>query len=140
MNTFLRTEVFDVWLSALKDKIGRARITHRIRSAEHGNFGDCEPVGDGVFEMRVHVGPGYRVYYTRRGQVIYLLLLGGDKSTQKRDIKRAIEMARELDVPIWFDFAHTWGRSRRHPDELRYLTPYLRPFTALPGESRREGW
>ena len=97
MNTFLRTEVFDVWLSALKDKIGRARITHRIRSAEHGNFGDCEPVGDGVFEMRVHVGSGYRVYYTRRGRVIYLLLLGGDKSTQKRDIKRAIEMARELD-------------------------------------------
>lgn len=97
MNTFLRTEAFDAWLSALKDKIGRARIAHRIRSAEHGNFGDCEPVGDGVFEMRVHVGPGYRVYYTRRGEVIYLLLLGGDKSTQKRDIKRAIEMARELD-------------------------------------------
>ena len=71
MNTFLRTEAFDTWLSALKDKIGRARI--------------------------VHVDPGYRVYYTRRGQVIYLLLLGGDKSTQKRDIKRAIEMARELD-------------------------------------------
>ena len=71
MNTFLRTEAFDRRLSALKDKIGRARI--------------------------VHVDPGYRVYCTRRGQVIYLLLLGGDKSTQKRDIKRAIEMARELD-------------------------------------------
>lgn len=97
MNTFLRTEAFDAWLSALKDKIGRARIAHRIRSAEHGNFGDCEPVGDGVFEMRVHVGPGYRVYYTRRGEVIYLLLLGGDKSTQKRDIKRAIKLASELD-------------------------------------------
>ncbi len=97
MNTFLRTEAFDAWLSALKDKIGRARIAHRIRSAEHGNFGDCEPVGDGVFEMRVHVGPGYRVYYTRRGEVIYLLLLGGDKSTQKRDIKRVIKLASELD-------------------------------------------
>ena len=95
MNTFLRTEVFDVWLSALKDKIGRARITHRIRSAEHGNFGDCEPVGDGVFEMRVHVGPGYRVYYTRRGQVIYLLLLGGDKSSQKRAIDMAHEVGNE---------------------------------------------
>ena len=97
MNTFLRTEAFDAWLSALKDKVGRARIAHRIRSAQHGHFGDCEPVGDGVFEMRVHVDPGYRVYYTRRGEVIYLLLLGGDKSSQKRDIRRAIQMARELD-------------------------------------------
>ncbi len=98
MNTFLRTEEFDAWLSSLKDKIGRARIAHRIRSAEHGNFGDCEPVGEGVSEMRVHVGPVYRVYYTRRGDVFYLLLLGGDKSSQKRDIKRALEMARALDA------------------------------------------
>lgn len=97
MNTFLRTEEFDAWLSALKDKVGRARIAHRIRSAEHGNFGDCESVGERVSEMRIHVGPGYRAYYTRRGEVIYLLLLGGDKSSQKRDIKRAIEMARALD-------------------------------------------
>mgnify|MGYP000256382486 FL=1 len=97
MNTFLRSEEFDTWLSALKDKLGRARIIHRIRSAEHGNFGDCEPVGEGVSEMRIHFGPGYRVYYTRRGEVIYLLLLGGDKSTQKRDIKHAIDMARALD-------------------------------------------
>jgi putative addiction module killer protein len=97
MNTFLRSEEFDAWLSALKDKVGRARIIHRIRSAEHGNFGDCEPVGEGVSEMRIHFGPGYRVYYTRRGEVIYLLLLGGDKASQKRDIKRAIEMARTLD-------------------------------------------
>lgn len=97
MNTFLRTEAFDTWLAALKDKVGRARIVHRIRSAEHGNFGDCQPVGEGISEMRVHAGPGYRVYYTRRGDVIYLLLLGGDKSTQKRDIKRAIELARALD-------------------------------------------
>ncbi len=97
MNTFLRTEEFDAWLSAMKDKVGRARIALRIRSAEHGNFGDCEPVGEGVSEMRVHAGPGYRVYYTRRGKVVYLLLLGGDKSFQKRDIKRAIEMARTLD-------------------------------------------
>ena len=77
--------------------MGRARIIHRIRSAEHGNFGDCEPVGEGVSEMRIHFGPGYRVYHTRRGEVIYLLFLGGDKSSQKRDIKRAIEMAHALD-------------------------------------------
>ena len=97
MTTFERTEEFDDWLADLKDKVGRARIILRIRSAEHGNFGDCEPVGEGVFEMRVHFGPGYRAYYTRRTKVVYLLLLGGDKSTQKRDIKRAIEMARALD-------------------------------------------
>ena len=97
MNTFLRSGEFDTWLAGLKDKVGRARIAHRIRSAEHGNFGDCEPVGEGVSEMRVHVGPGYRIYFVRRAGVVYLLLLGGDKSSQKRDIKRAIEMARALD-------------------------------------------
>lgn len=97
MNTFLRSGIFDLWLAGLKDKIGLARIVHRIRAAEHGNFGDCEAVGDGVSEMRIHVGPGYRVYFTRRGEVVYLLLIGGDKSSQKRDIKRAIEMARTLD-------------------------------------------
>lgn len=96
MNTFLRSEEFDAWLIALKDSVGRARIIHRIRAAEAGHFGDCEPVGDGVSEMRIHVGPGYRVYYTRRGKVVYLLLLGGDKAGQKRDIKRALEMARTL--------------------------------------------
>ena len=97
MNTFLRSDECDAWLKALKDKLGRARIVQRIRSAEHGNFGDCEPVGEGVSEMRIHFGPGYRVYFTRRGEVLYLLLLGGDKSSQKRDIKRSIEMARALD-------------------------------------------
>jgi putative addiction module killer protein len=103
MNTFLRTAEFDAWLHALGDKIGRARIVHRIRSAEYGNFGDCEPVGEGVSEMRVHIGPGYRVYFSRRGETIYLLLLGGDKSSQKRDIKRAIQMARALDQGVNHD-------------------------------------
>ena len=97
MNTFLRSEEFHAWLGRLKDKVGRARIAHRIRSAEHGNFGDCEPVGGGISEMRIHTGPGYRVYFTRRGQTVYLLLLGGHKSSQKRDIRRAIEMARVLE-------------------------------------------
>lgn len=96
MNTFLRSHEFDEWLAALRDDIGRARIIHRIRSAELGNFGDCEPVGEGVSEMRVHVGPGYRVYFARRGEVVYLLLVGGDKKSQKRDIKRALEMAQSL--------------------------------------------
>ena len=96
MNTFLRSEEFDTWLADLKDKIGRARIIQRIRAAEAGNFGDCEPVGEGVSEMRIHVGPGYRLYYMRRESIVYLLLLGGDKSSQRRDIKRALEMARAL--------------------------------------------
>lgn len=74
-----------------------------------------------------------------RTQVVwqYVVFSWNDSDAQ---LRRAIEMARELDVPIWFDFAHTWGRSHRHPDELRYLTPHLRPFTALPGERRQEGW
>jgi putative addiction module killer protein len=92
MTTFTRTPEFDAWLKALKDPIGKARIASRIRSAEQGNFGDCEPVGDGVSEMRVHCGPGYRVYYSRKGEVMYLLLCGGDKSTQSRDIKQAKEL------------------------------------------------
>ena len=96
MNQFQRTSIFDRWLSSLKDKIGRARIANRIRAAEAGNFGDCEPVGEGVSEMRIHVGPGYRVYYTRIGDVLYLLLLGGDKSSQSRDIKEAIDLANAL--------------------------------------------
>ena len=96
MRTFLRSDEFDAWLAGLRDHIGRARIVQRIRSAEAGNFGDCEPVGEGVSEMRIHSGPGYRLYYTQRGAVVYLLLMGGDKSTQRRDIKSAFKMAREL--------------------------------------------
>jgi len=97
MVSFQRTEEFDAWLRGLKDKVGRARIIHRIRSAEHGNLGNCEPVGEGVSEMRIHIGPGYRVYFIRRRELVFLILLGGDKSSQRRDIKRAIAMARTLD-------------------------------------------
>jgi putative addiction module killer protein len=96
MNTFIRSSDFDAWLSALGDQIAKARILARLRSAAMGNFGDCEPVGDGVSEMRVHVGPGYRVYFTRIGATVYVLLAGGDKSTQKRDVARARKMANEL--------------------------------------------
>lgn len=96
MSTFLTTSEFSDWLAALRDPTAKARITHRIRSAEQGNFGDCEPVGDGISEMRIHVGAGYRVYYTRRGEVIYLLLCGGDKSSQKRDIKHAKNILKTL--------------------------------------------
>ena len=97
MNTFLRTEEFDEWLLKLRDQIAKARIITRIRSAEEGNFGDCEPVGEGISEMRVHVGPGYRVYFCRRGKVVYLLLCGGDKSSQKKDIREAKRILREFE-------------------------------------------
>ena len=96
MIDFERSRAFAEWLDSLKDIIGKARIIARLRAAEHGNFGDCEPVGGAVYEMRVHYGPGYRMYFTRRGEVVYLLLVGGDKSTQKRDIKRAIQMAQNI--------------------------------------------
>lgn len=96
MFTLVQTDAFEKWLSDLADKKGKARILARLTSAERGNFGDCGPVGEGVSEMRIHFGPGYRVYFVRNGVTVYLLLNGGDKGSQKRDIERAIEMAREL--------------------------------------------
>jgi len=96
MNTLIRTAEFAAWLEKLRDLKGKARILSRLDAAVLGNFGDCEPVGEGVSEMRIHFGPGYRLYYARRGTQVYLLLVGGDKSTQKRDIKTALEMARNL--------------------------------------------
>jgi putative addiction module killer protein len=96
MNTMLKSDEFDAWLSSLQDRIAKARIVQRIRAAEFGHFGDTKPVGAGVHEMRVHVGPGYRLYYTRRAGQVYWLLLGGDKSTQRRDIEQAIQMARHI--------------------------------------------
>ena len=96
MNIFQKSDEFDAWLSGMKDHVGKAQIALRLDRTAKGNFGDCEPVGGGVSEMRIHYGPGYRVYFTRRDAVIYLLLLGCDKSTQKRDIKRAMEMASTL--------------------------------------------
>ena len=90
-----RTESFAVWLNQLVDKKGKARILSRLDSAALGNFGNCEPVGEGVSEMRIHFDPGYRIYYTRLEEVVYLLLIGGDKSTQARDIKQAKQMAAE---------------------------------------------
>ncbi|MBU4611870.1 type II toxin-antitoxin system RelE/ParE family toxin [Achromobacter sp. GG226] len=92
MNTIHRTDVFRDWLTNLKDLKARARIIVRIRQAEAGNFGDVKAVGYGVSEMRIDMGPGYRVYFAREGRVVYLLLSGGDKSTQSRDIERAIAL------------------------------------------------
>lgn len=96
MNTIVRTDVFDTWLSGLKDVHGKALIIKRIRSAERGNFGDCASVGASVSEMRINFGPGYRVYFTRVGEVVYLLLCGGTKRGQQRDIARARQLAQLL--------------------------------------------
>ncbi|MDN7176940.1 type II toxin-antitoxin system RelE/ParE family toxin [Caballeronia sp. SEWSISQ10-4 2] len=92
MNTINSTEVFDEWVDGLADRKARALIYIRIKRAELGNFGDSKPVQDGVLEMRIDFGPGYRVYYAREARVVYLLLCGGDKSAQKVDIKRAVAM------------------------------------------------
>jgi putative addiction module killer protein len=88
-----RTEDFAVWLSGLRDKQGRAKIFDRIYRLEEGNPGKTRSVGAGVVEMKIDFGPGYRVYYIQRGELLILLLCGGDKSTQENDIKRARAMA-----------------------------------------------
>ena len=85
-------EPFSEWLTGLRDKIAQARIRVRLRQVEAGNFGDCEPVGEGVIELRIHLGAGYRVYCGRHGKTVVLLLCGGDKGSQVADIKRAKEM------------------------------------------------
>lgn len=84
-----QTSQFQKWFKALKDLRAKAKIAMRLRRAENGNWGDCKSVGDGVFEMRITEGKGYRIYYARQGDIVYLLLNGGDKSTQADDIASA---------------------------------------------------
>lgn len=91
-----KTDVFAAWLDGLRDIQGRARIQARIERLAAGNPGDVEPVGEGVSELRVNYGPGYRVYFMRRVQELIILLAGGDKSTQAKDIKAALRLARNL--------------------------------------------
>jgi len=91
-----QTAEFSGWLLRLKDAEAVARIVVRLRRMEQGNPGDGKSVGGGVLEMRVNYGPGYRIYYTRRGAYISILLCGGDKRTQRRDIKRAQALAKEV--------------------------------------------
>jgi len=85
-----------MWLKGVRDRVALARIAQRLDAAVIGHFGDCEPVGDGVSEMRIHVGAGYRVYFTRRAKVVYVLICGDDKSSQERDIKRAKKLLKLL--------------------------------------------
>jgi len=90
------TKVFTKWLSKLKDLKGRVAIARRIERIQYGNFGDVKSVGDKIYELRVAIGPGYRVYFTKEGDKIVILLIGGDKSTQSKDIIKAKELLKEL--------------------------------------------
>lgn len=90
-----KTEQFSEWFLALRDRLARARIQARIDRMELGNFGDAAPVGEGVSELRIHYGPGYRVYFMQKSRELVILLGGGDKSTQDRDIQTAPRLARE---------------------------------------------
>jgi putative addiction module killer protein len=96
MISIYTTDEFDDWFATLRDKQAQKRIQARIDRAEDGNFGDCKPVGEGVSEMRIHCGAGYRVYFVQRGLEMVVLLAGGDKSNQQKDIQTALTLAREL--------------------------------------------
>lgn len=88
-----KTSAFEDWLGSLRDRQAKARVEVRIRRLSLGNPGDVKPVGEGVSEMRINYGPGYRVYYLQHGPIIVVLLCGGDKSTQDRDVEKAREYA-----------------------------------------------
>lgn len=91
-----QTKQYAKWLDGLKDRQGRMRIVRRVKKAARGEYGDVRPVGEGVSELRFHFGPGYRVYFTERRGVLFILLAGGDKGTQREDIELAKELARNI--------------------------------------------
>lgn len=97
MYRVLRSKEFDDWLSGLKDRVAKGRIAARLIALELGNFGDTHSVGSGLSELRFHFGPGYRVYYTIKGNVLVYVLGGGDKSTQPRDIARARQLVAAIE-------------------------------------------
>lgn len=92
------TEEFEAWLAGLRDRAAQMRVLARIRRISLGNLGDWKSLDGSVSEIRVDYGPGYRLYFVRRGAEVILLLAGGDKSTQRRDIKRAAELLKQLDA------------------------------------------
>jgi len=91
-----QTETYASWFTSLRDRQAKARIDIRIRRLSMGNPGDVKPVGQGVSELRIDYGPGYRVYFIRRGETLVILLAGGDKKTQERDIQTALDLAQDL--------------------------------------------
>lgn len=96
MYTVQQTHKFSQWLIKLKDMRARISIARRLERAQAGNLGDVKSVGENIYEMRIDLGPGYRLYYTMRGDELIILLVGGDKSTQTKDIEKAKEMAKEI--------------------------------------------
>ncbi|MFZ1766284.1 MAG: type II toxin-antitoxin system RelE/ParE family toxin [Candidatus Nitrotoga sp.] len=92
-----RTDEFNDWLSGIRDGITQRRLVKRLRKVTLGNLGDVTPVGDGVFEMREHFRPGWRMYYIQRGSVLIVMLGGGDKSTQTADIAKAVKLAAMIE-------------------------------------------
>lgn len=96
MKTLLTTPAFDAWFEGLRDKMTARRIQARLDRGEDGNFGDCRAIAEGVMELRIHHGPGYRIYFTQRRENIVVLLAGGSKSPQQQDIDTALATAREL--------------------------------------------
>ena len=96
MYTLTATDTFNQWFSGLADSVTRARLLKRLRKVAAGNLGDHEPVGEGVWELREFFGPGWRMYYVHEGSAIILMLGGGEKPTQRRDITRAKQLAKEL--------------------------------------------
>ena len=97
MREIRETETFKIWFAGLRDNRARYRILTRIKRLGKGNPGDVKPAGEGISEMRIDYGPGYRVYYKDTGKEIIILLCGGDKRTQDKNIERAIEIAREYE-------------------------------------------
>ena len=88
---------FTAWLNGLKDRITRLRLARRLDKAQTGNLGDVKPVGAGIFEMREHFGPGWRMYYIQRGETLIVMLGGGEKSTQAADIAKAVKIAANIE-------------------------------------------
>ena len=97
MFSILQLPEFATWLSSLKDGMTHRRLARRLEKAKNGNLGDVQPIGEGVFEMREHFGPGWRMYYIQRGAVLIVMLGGGDKSTQAADISKSIKLAATLE-------------------------------------------
>jgi putative addiction module killer protein len=95
MNTIIFTTEFEKWFDELRDSITKSRLLRRLEKAQKGNLGDVKPVGEGVWEMREFFGSGWRMYYIQQGEVIIVMLGGGDKSTQPLDIKKAIALSKE---------------------------------------------
>ena len=97
MYTIKTLLAFDIWLNGLKDRMTRIRLGRRLDRAQRGNLGDVKPIGEGIFEMREHFGPGWRMYYVQRGETLIVMLGGGDKSTQPADINKAVKLAATIE-------------------------------------------